>query len=64
MITIETKIGDVVTDWYGQTKRVVAATRGGHWWLVENVATGQTSMARRITADTVVIVGQPIEGGN
>ena len=64
MITIETKIGDVVTNWYGETKRVVATTRGGAWWILENVATGQNSMARRIMADTVVIVGQPIEGGN
>lgn len=63
MITENTTIGDTVVNWYGETNRVVAATRGGAWWILENVATGQTSMARRITADTVVITAT-IEGGN
>lgn len=64
MITIETKLGDVVTNHYGETMRVVATTRHGAWWILENAHTRRITMARVITADTVVIVGQPIEGGN
>jgi hypothetical protein len=63
MITMDTKIGDTVTNWYGETKIVVGESSEGKWWLLRSVVTGRITPAHKVTADTVVIVGQPI-GGN
>ena len=63
MITIETKIGDVVTNHYGETGTVVGETDGGKWWIIFKDARGTYGVAHKIVTDTVVIVGQPIEGG-
>ena len=64
MITIETKLGDVVTNHYGETGTIVGESDGGKWWIILKDKYGSYGVAAKITADTVVIVGQPIEGGN
>lgn len=58
MITEATKIGDKVTNWYGETKIVRAETEGGRAWILEDVTSGLVSVAHKITADTVIITGQ------
>lgn len=62
MITAETKLGDTVTNWYGDTGVIVGETQRGRAWIVENVVSGRLTVAHKITADTVVFVGQI--GGN
>lgn len=57
MIDKDTKIGDRVTDWYGETWTVVGETYGGNWWIVLGTS-GRESYARKITEDTVIITGQ------
>ena len=58
MITIETKVGDTVTNWYGETKIVRGETERGFWWLLEDTTSGRVTLAHKITADTVFITGQ------
>ena len=58
MITKDTKIGDTVTNWYGETKIVRAETGGGFWWLVEDTTSGRVSMVHKVTEYTVIITGQ------
>jgi hypothetical protein len=64
MITIETKLGDVVTNHYGETGTVIGETSGGLWWIILKDKYGSYGVARKVAADTVVIIGIPIEGGN
>jgi hypothetical protein len=63
MITMDTKIGDTVTNGYGEQGIVRGETEGGKFWFVENLDSGRITPARKVTADTVVIVGKPIENG-
>ena len=58
MITEQTKIGDTVTNWYGETKIVRAETERGRCWVLEDTTSGRVSMAHKVTADTVIITGQ------
>jgi hypothetical protein len=64
MITIETKLGDMVTNHYGETGTVVGESSGGGWWIVRNVISGRETFCHKVTLHTVAIVGIPIEGGN
>jgi len=58
MITKDTKIGDKVTNWYGETKVVRAETERGRAWILEDTTSGRVQVALKITADTVFITGQ------
>jgi len=58
MITEQTRIGDIITNWYGETKIVRAETERGFWWVLEDTISGRVSMAHKVTADTVIITGQ------
>ena len=63
MVTKDTMIGDTVTNGYGEQGIVRGETEGGRWWFVENLDSGRVTLVKKVTADTVVILGQPI-GGN
>lgn len=62
-VTVNTKVGDTVTSGYGEQGIVRGETNGGRWWIVENVKSGRVTPVKKMTTDTVVIVGQPIENG-
>ena len=62
-VKIDTQIGDTIVSGYGERGIVRAETDGGKWWVVENVNSGRVTLVKKMTADTVVILGQPI-GGN
>jgi hypothetical protein len=56
MITEQTKLGDTVTNLYGDTGVIVGETSGGYGWVVE-YRSGRRIVAHKIMADTVVITG-------
>lgn len=58
MITKDTKIGDTVTNWYGETKIVRSETERGRAWILEDTVSGRVQVALKITADTIIITGQ------
>ena len=58
MITVDTVIGDTVTNWYGEVNKVVGESAGGGFWILKNVDSGREMWAHKLHADTVVFTSE------
>ena len=60
MITVDTVVGDTVTNWYGEVNTVIGESNGGGFWVLKNVISGRESWAHKLHADSVVFINKGV----